>query len=645
MSSRPTHVPALDGLRAVAVALVVLFHLKAPGFEAGFLGVDIFFVLSGFLITSLVLDEIDRTGRISLPAFWARRIRRLVPALVVFLVTVAAVTWLTASLTERGSLRGDLIATTAYVANWRFIETSSYFNSTGIESPLEHTWSLAIEEQFYLVWPLALIALGAASRWRRPRLAIGMLAGAGTLASAIMLAVLWEPSAVERAYMGTDARVFEPLLGALGAAIVASPRLHGALERTGKAPALTRTVGLVGTLGLVGALWLIRPEGSVYYRGGALFVSVMTLAVVAALWRSGTGTLSSVLSWAPLAWIGTISYGIYLWHWPVILWLGVRNVAPSFPVLRAIVAAVVTVGFAALSFSLVEQPLRRRRIGGKPARSDRSAHRWVLAAAPISLVVVAGISMAATVVSPPAAGVPVVMLVGDSVPKHLEVQLEEQAAERGWRIVSVTHGSCPVTGETVTYLDGAPVRIEDDCGDDLVVEQDALIGTADPDLVLWWDRWSVSSYVTSEGQLAESGTSRFWRGRREALHQAVTRLASAGAKVVFVAIEPPGSSITTRCSDERCNEWVQFQVTHYDDITTRWNTMLSRYAERHPISAAFVTITDVVCARDSAPCDDSLAGVPARPDGTHYEGAGAELAAGTLVQLLAPQMSSLTTAE
>ena len=645
MSSRPTHVPALDGLRAVAVALVVLFHLRVPGFEAGFLGVDIFFVLSGFLITSLVLAEIDRTGRISLSAFWARRIRRLVPALVVFLVTVAAVTWLTASLTERDSMRGDLIATTAYVANWRFIETSSYFNSTGIESPLEHTWSLAIEEQFYLVWPLALITLGSASRWRRPRLAISVLAATGTLASAIMLAVLWEPSEVERAYMGTDARVFEPLLGALGAVIVASPRVRSALERTSRGTVLTGAVGLIGALGLAAALWLIRPEGSIYYRGGALFVSVMTLAVVAALWRSRSGALSSGLSWGPLAWIGTISYGIYLWHWPVILWLGVRNVAPSFPVLRAFAATAMTIGLAALSFSLVEQPLRRGRIGGRHAGSERAARAWVLAAAPISLVVVAGISLAATVVHAPPAGVPVVMLVGDSVPKHLEVQLEEHAAERGWRIVSVTHGSCPVTGETVTYLDGEPVRNEDDCGDDLVLEQDSLIGTADPDLVLWWDRWSVSSYLTSDGQLAESGTSRFWRGRREALHFAVTRLAAEGAKVVFVAIEPPGSSITTRCSDERCNEWVQFQVTHYDDITSRWNAMLSRYAERHPSSAAFITITDVVCARDSAPCDDSLAGVPARPDGTHYEGAGAELAAGTLVQLLAPQMSSTTTAD
>lgn len=638
MTSRSTYVPALDGLRAVAVILVVLFHLRVPGFEAGFLGVDIFFVLSGFLITSLVLDEIDRTGTISLPAFWARRIRRLVPALVVFLVTVAAITWLTASLTERDSVRGDLIATTAYVANWRFIETSSYFNATGIESPLEHTWSLAIEEQFYLAWPVALVALGAASRWRRPRLAIGVLASTGTLASAIMLAILWDPSAVERAYMGTDARVFEPLLGAFGAVVAASPRLRVALERRPNASIITGAMGLIGVAGLVAALWLIRPEGSIYYRGGAVFVSMMTLAIVAALWRGDAEPLSTGLAWTPLAWLGTISYGIYLWHWPVIVWLGVRAATPSLPVLRALAAAALTVGLAAISFALVEQPLRRGPLGREHSSRALSGRGWVLAAAPASLVIVAGISMAATIVPAPAAGEPVVMLVGDSVPKHLEVQLEEQAGRRGWRVVSAAHGSCPVTGETVTYLDGVPVRDAEECGDALVDEQGSLIGASDPDLVLWWDRWSVSSYITADGRLAESGSPRFWRERREALHLAVTRLASSGAKIVFVATEPPGSNITTRCTDERCNEWVQFQVTHYDDITSRWNAMLRAYAARHPGSTAFVTITDVVCARDAAPCDDSLAGIPARPDGTHYEGAGADLAAQTLVAFLDIQM-------
>src|SRR5207249_4767268 len=147
------HVRALDGVRAIGVLLVFLFHLNVIGFSAGFIGVDVFFVLSGFLITSLLLAEMNKTGKIKLSAFWARRARRLLPALVLVLVVVALVTMETATFSERASMRGDLVSTTLYVANWHFIHTASYFNNTGVISPLQHTWSLSIEEQFYVLWP------------------------------------------------------------------------------------------------------------------------------------------------------------------------------------------------------------------------------------------------------------------------------------------------------------------------------------------------------------------------------------------------------------------------------------------------------------------------------------------------------------
>ncbi|HEX7247973.1 MAG TPA: acyltransferase family protein, partial [Actinomycetota bacterium] len=621
-----------DGLRAVAVALVMLFHLRVPGFEAGFLGVDVFFVLSGFLITSLALDEIDRTRTLSLTAFWARRIRRLVPALVVFLLVVATVTSMSATLTERESVRSDLVATASYVANWRFIETSSYFESNGIESPVEHAWSLAVEEQFYLGWPLALLAVGLLTRWRRPRRAVGVLAGAGALLSVVAMAALWDPAAVERAYMGTDARIFEPLIGACGAAVIGPARVRALLDRAG--PALA----VAGAAGLVASLAWIRPDGPAYYRGGAVLVSLTTLAIVAPVWRGAAGPIGAALGRSPLARIGEISYGIYLWHWPIILWLGLREPAASYPIAVAIAAVVLTVGAAAASFALVEEPFRRRRATGRHAKRWVPSRAWVLAAAPMSLVVVAGISMAATVVPPPTPGDPVVMLVGDSVPEHLAVTIEERSADRGWRIVSASHGSCPVTGEVATYLGGRPVREADACSDRIVPEQDALIASTDPDLVVWWDRWSISSFLTSDGALARSGTPRFWRERREALRETVGRLSSTGATVVLVATEPPGRNVTARCTEDRCHEWLEFQVTRYDDVTSRWNTMLRNYADRHPRQAVFVTITDVVCADHVSPCDDTLAGMPARPDGTHYEGAGAELVSDALVTRLAPYM-------
>ena len=236
MSSSPpertSHVPALDGVRAVAVMLVLLFHLGVPGFGGGFLGVDVFFVLSGFLITSLLLAEMEKAGRVSLPAFWLRRARRLLPALVLVLLAVAAAAALDPSFIERSSLRGDLLSTTGYVANWHFIGTSSYFADNGFPSPLQHTWSLAIEEQFYLVWPVILaIVAWAIHAMRARKVAIGGAALAVGAASAVALALLWTAGHPERAYMGTDSRIFEPLLGALGAVLVTTAWCRRALRR------------------------------------------------------------------------------------------------------------------------------------------------------------------------------------------------------------------------------------------------------------------------------------------------------------------------------------------------------------------------------------------------------------------------------
>ena len=354
--SEAGYVRALDGVRGVAVGLVFLFHLRVAGFGAGYLGVDVFFVLSGFLITSLVLDELRRTGRIALTSFWARRVRRLLPALVLLLLVVALVTWLTATFSERATLRGDLLAATAYVANWHFISTSGYFVSTGIESPLQHTWSLAIEEQFYLIWPLLLTALVLVVK--RPRIAVGVLAALGVAGSAALLATQWSPGAVERAYMGTDSRIFEPLVGALGAVLVAHPRSRPVVDRLGG------SLILLGAAGLIVGLIVIRPDTAVYYYGGALGVSAATLLLVAPLWLGHGRALRRALEWAPLVWLGAISYGVYLWHWPMTIWLGVRQTRGLEAGIRGAAVVLCTVGAAAISYYAIERPIRGRAPGG-----------------------------------------------------------------------------------------------------------------------------------------------------------------------------------------------------------------------------------------------------------------------------------------
>jgi peptidoglycan/LPS O-acetylase OafA/YrhL len=627
------HVEALDGARGVAVVLVFLFHLRVFGFGAGFLGVDMFFVLSGFLITTLLLAEVRKTGRIAVTAFWARRVRRLMPALALLLIVAALVTAKTATFGQRASMRSDLLSTTIYVGNWHFIDTSSYFENTGTTSPIQHTWSLAIEEQFYLAWPLLLGLLFAISR--RHRLATGLLALIGALGSAVALAVLWSPEGADRAYMGTDARIFEPLIGALGAVLIASPRGRAWIERFGTA------LVIFGALGLVAGLGLVRAESSLYYFGGAFAFSIFTLMLVAPFWLGKGGHLRRTFEWRPIAWLGVISYGVYLWHWPLLIWLRFPEAKGIDALLRGSLVVMLTVGVAALSYYAIERPIR---LGRWRVRNVRRTDRWrpvtVLAAAPLVMLAVASTSISATVIPPPPPGVPVIMITGDSVVLRLVPALERDGAARGWRVFSAARGACAVTGEQPSRESGELVHEGKQCPE-VPAAQNSLIRRRDPDIVVWWDRWSLSSFVTAEGEFVRTGSARFWRSRSAALAQAVDRLTDRGAKVVFVATEPPGKGMLTRCQPQRCDPWVRFQIDHYKDITSRWNEAMREYADRHPDRAAFVSITNVMCRVDETLCNDVIKGAPARPDGTHYKGAGETKAAATLLDLLSPILTGM----
>lgn len=345
-------IAALDGWRGVAVAAVVAFH--AGYLPGGWLGVDLFLVLSGFLITRLLLDEQHRTGRVALRGFWSRRARRLLPALVVVLAAIAAGAAIGGPATVPAHLAEEMVATVAYVANWyQLFETSGYWSQFSAPSPLEHMWSLAIEEQFYVLFPLLMIFL--MRRRLRPRSVASVLA-LGALASWAWGAWLLAAGAgIERVYLGTDTRIGAVLLGAAAGAATLSRSLGAPVRRVARIGAGVSAIGLVVAMVLV--------AGDVawpWWRWGILPLFELGVAAVlvrASERRAPVDLLGRVISIPPLIWLGTISYGLYLWHVPTLA--AARRIWPDWPrpgVAAAGVGAAIVLSIA--SYRLVERPLR-----------------------------------------------------------------------------------------------------------------------------------------------------------------------------------------------------------------------------------------------------------------------------------------------
>ncbi|WP_370291653.1 acyltransferase family protein [Nocardioides sp.] len=363
-------IAGLDTLRAVAVLLVVGYHLHVPGLPGGFLGVTIFFVISGYLITRLLLEELRTTGSVDLGAFYRRRIRRLLPA--AYLVVVAALAW--ATLVQRDllvRLPGDAWAALGYVSNWSMIlRDVSYFESFALPSPLAHFWSLAVEEQFYLFWPPVLLALILLLRRRRTAL---LAVGGAAVLSTLLLAVLHvgadDPS---RAYMGTDTRAAELLVGALLALALhrggaAGSRPRPALDLT---PWRARLLLAVGAGVLVVLVRSLGDDAVLVYRGGLLLAAVAAGAVVVAA-QSPALSLPAGLDRGLPGWFGRRSYAIYLWHYPVLIACSTPADLNDFSPLKAVLVVGLTLALAAASYRWVERPVLRWGVRGALRRLRR----------------------------------------------------------------------------------------------------------------------------------------------------------------------------------------------------------------------------------------------------------------------------------
>ena len=356
------YVPSLDGLRALAVLAVIAYHMKMSWAPGGLLGVTMFFVLSGYLITGLLLAEYDASGTISLKGFWLRRVRRIVPAIVFAVLGTGMLCTIfdQALLTK---MRPDVLPTLLFFNNWwQIFHNVSYFQALGEPSPLTHCWSLAIEEQFYLIWPIALLACMKVGVQRKTmqRGIIVLI-----LLSALEMALLFNPAAdPSRVYYGTDTRAFSLLIGALLAFVWPYQKLT---ERAGAAMssggrALFNAIGVAATVGLLLMVAFTNGFEPFIYRGGLVLCSLLT-AVAIAVMVHPISLIGKLFALPPFVWIGKRSYSMYLWHYPLILLMTPNNLVGNAPWWLRLVQLAVIFAVSAFSYTFVENPIRHGAIG------------------------------------------------------------------------------------------------------------------------------------------------------------------------------------------------------------------------------------------------------------------------------------------
>jgi len=665
MSAGAGRRPALDGVRALAVTAVMIYHFgggSTSWLPGGFLGVDVFFVLSGYLITGLLLAEYGRTGRIDLPGFWVRRARRLMPALIAMLLAVCAWIWWATPLESYPARRTDVFWTVGYLANWHLIkDQDDYFAAYSSASPLRHTWSLAIEEQFYLAWPLILLIL----LWLGHRLSrrvaearswpVWLVAGAGVVLSATAMATGYDREYAATAYYSTQDRVQELFVGVLLAVLVARWRARPATDLTvegttaaslGRWPVVMASIALVGLL--VGFGWM-SDTGPFYYRGGALAVSLLVAALIASLELGPNTAVARAFSWRPAVGLGRISYGVYLWHWPLVLALPVTGHQPLVEQAgRQLARLGLTLLLAALSFRYLEQPIQRDR---RWLTSKRRVLVAVLASS--SLVVALAvpatalpgnlaqeridrsdsscpggetfdhlISCAMPAGADPTATSPKVMLLGDSVARSLGPGLDHWATDTGNTWFKAAWRRCPATGLLV--LDVGSIE-PDSTARSCHAQAPGLIrqalSTYRPQVVLIAETWMSDHPVLVGGASAAPGTPANTAALKAAFGQLADEIAQFGGRAVFVALPPVGDSIGAQYAQGRPAG--AHRNTADDTFSVgRYNALLQDVVASRPKTAQLISITDVVCP--AGPCPAVIDGTLVRGDGTHYTTAFAE---------------------
>ena len=567
--------PALDGLRGVAVTLVLLFHGGFAWMGGGYVGVSVFFTLSGFLITSLLILEHQRTGRVSWSAFVARRAKRLLPASLLGLVAISLLTW-SGEFAGVPHLRRDITTAALQVANWNALHGSGSYadllsRSAGLSSPVDHFWSLAVEEQFYWVWPLAFLLLARVSKGRGWLFINLAVLAAVACVGARAIALRWGPDA---AYWATPARLGEILVGAALAA--------GCLLWQQR----SRGLGLLGVAGLAVVLWAAIEWPT---RGGPAFAGWLGLFSLASaaliLGLQVPGVLRTVFSFGPLVWLGRISYGVYVFHWPIFLLATRRSVhVHGWPLFAVRIA--ITLAAALISYWLLERPVRRSGLRPRIAMSvaipvtaavlllalvvvPTAPGRRLVAAAPSATTP----TSTATLVSSPPAHPSVVMpslatevtetttlpttlptttealpsgpvnmvLIGDSTAVALWAGVEAWAAEAPDRqVTSVAEMGCGLIRGTAMMGDDSGVFVKR-CGEVLGTTLRSVLSTSHADvavILVTIPDISLRQWSGEEGMLRPSDD-RYRARMLDDYRTAAQRLIDAGVRRIAWVMPPP----------------------------------------------------------------------------------------------------------
>ncbi|MEZ5169427.1 MAG: acyltransferase family protein [Acidimicrobiia bacterium] len=636
---RLRYMPGLDGVRGVAVLAVLLFH--AGHLAGGFLGVDAFLALSGFLITSLLLSEFATNRSVGLGAFWARRVRRLIPGLLFMLAGVALYALLVAEAEELERIRQDALATLGYVANWNTLfQGDDYWALFAAPSPLEHAWTLAIEEQFYLIWPIAFA--GLVMWWKLTSRALFGFCVTGAVAASAWMWFLYTPGGpTQRVYVGTDTRA-TALLG--GAALACWIAWRGeTTSRIGRS--VLEVLAIISVGGLAWAWIAASGQSAMLYRGGFLLHAVPVVIVIAAAAHSRAGPVGRMLSWRPLVWLGLISYGLYLWHWPVYVFLSPTRTGLEGWSLTAVRIAV-SLAIAVFSYHAIEMPVRRGALRG-----------WrIQALLPAAVVAIAVLLVATTTgavsrptfdetvaaaaadaedltpPSPPVAETadrpPRILVVGDSLGYFLGQDMAARGDELGVVAFDSSLPGCVFTPGNPRYRSRDVDRMKIRDGTECSRHWERVVGEFEPDLTVAIFGGGARADVEVDGTWLEPCTPGYAEWYRRSFHEAVDVLAASGSRVVLTnAPLWSTAGLDSNPNFLASRNWVNDRVRCINDLTRE-------VADDDP-TLGYVDLDDFFCDNDG--CAEKIDGVTLREDGVHFK----DEAAGMLNDWLVPQLVRL----